>query len=169
MARVGKRPIRIIVAIWGLAIVGAGAVILTFLPWYWQGSEGRHHASVSGWSHLWDAGVSLDAPVHGTHVRGPTGFITLVAGIALLGVAYAAWWLSDPHVYHGWRVGTPVRVVAGLIGIFAGLALVLPLSIAADVRHGDRVITEVPRTLFSAGIITVALLLAFAFVPTLSD
>jgi hypothetical protein len=166
VARVGKRPIRIVVATWALALAGAGAIIVTFLPWYWQGS-GRHTASVSGWSHLLDAGVSLDAPVHDTYVRAPTGVITIVAGLALLGVAYAAWWLSEPNAQRSWRVTAAVRGAAGLIGVFAGLGLVLPLAIAANVKNGNRVITEVPRSLFSAGLITISLLLAFAFVPIL--
>jgi hypothetical protein len=165
MVRVGRRPIRILVATWGIAVVGAGAVVLTFLPWYWQG-RGQHHASVSGWSHLWDAGVSFDAPVHGTYVRAPTGVITIVSGLALLGVAYAAWWLNEPDA---WRrppnQNVVVRCGAALVGLLAGLGLVLPLAIAANVRHGNAVITEVPRTLFSAGLITMSLLLAFAFVP----
>jgi hypothetical protein len=167
VSRVGKRPIRIVAATGGLVVVGAGAVILTFLPWYWQGSD-RHAATVSGWSHLLDAGVSLDAPVHDTYVRAPTGIVTLLAGLALLGVAYAAWWLSEPNVHRPGRVGTPVRVGAGLVGVFAGLALVLPLSIAANVRGGNDVITEVPRALFGAGVVTISLLCAFAFVPVLS-
>src|SRR5262245_33139206 len=141
MARVGKRPIRILVGTWGLAIVGAGAIVLTFLPWYWQGSA-RHTASVSGWSHLLDAGVSFDAPVHDTYVRAPTGVITILAGIALLGVAYASWWLSDPRELRPLRVTATVRAIAGFIGVFAGLGLVLPLAIAANVEHGDRIITE---------------------------
>lgn len=164
MARVGKRPIRIVVATYGLALVGVSAIVLTFLPWYWQGS-GRHIATVSGWSHLWDAGVSFDAPVHGTYVRGPTGAITLVAGLALLGVAYASWWLNDPRRWRATRARTAVRVGAALIGVFAGLALVLPLAVAADVERGNRVITEVPRSLFSGGVLTMSLLVAFAFVP----
>jgi hypothetical protein len=167
MARVGKRPIRIVVATWGLALVGAGAIVLTFLPWYWQGSE-AHRATVSGWSHFWDAGVSLDAPVHDTYVRGPTGVVTLLAGLALLGVAYTAWWLSEPDKHRPPREQALITGVAGLVGVFAGLALVLPLSIAANVTGGDRVITEVPRALFSAGVITISLLLAFAFVPVRS-
>jgi hypothetical protein len=167
VARVGKRPIRIVVATWGLAVVGGGAIVLTFVPWYWQGSR-QHRATVSGWSHLLDAGVSLDTPVHGTYVRGPTGVVTIVAGLALLGVAYASWWLSEPNAQRPMRARAVLTGAAGLVGVFAGLALVLPLAIAANVDGGDRVITEAPRALFSAGVITISLLLAFAFVPVRS-
>jgi hypothetical protein len=156
------RPARVVVGSFGLAAVGVLALVATFLPWYGIGGE---RSDVSGWSMLTSHGFSFESPIDHTSSHGPTGGVTLLAGLVLLAVAYAAWWLAGPSPHASDLTRREVRGAAALVGVFACLALVLPLGVPAGEDANARFVASMPRVLCIAGLSSMGVLLALAFVP----
>jgi hypothetical protein len=142
------------------------AIVATFLSWYEIRGE-TSTRTVSGWSMLLDHGVSFEAPIEHSSLRGPTGAITFVAGLLLLAAAYAAWWLSTPEVElrssHVLR--QEVRGFGAGAAVAGGLGLILPLGVAVGDAENHAFIASTPRKLCLLGVLAMSLLVAFAFVP----
>ena len=158
------RPGRVVVGAVGLAAVGVLALVGTFLAWYQIRGE-TSIRSVSGWSMLVDHGVSFEAPIEPTDARGPTGAVTLVCGLMLLGAAYAAWWLAAPDTNATPLVRQEVRAIAAIACVAGGLGLVLPLGVAVGGEASHAFVSSTPRTLCLAGLLAMSVFLALALVP----